>query len=270
MKYLLLALCCSYIHATAQDAQQIINAEKAFAAYAKEVDTRSAFLAFMDTGAVMFASGKPQNAIAAWTQTPPSTDKLLWSPAFAGISASEDLGFTTGPWQYKKTLADTAVASGVFTSVWRKNAQGQWKNIVDLGYAYVKPAYLEPETKISPSLPPSVPAIKVNAIELDQQLIRHYNTQGSIAFKNVLAEDCWSNINGAEPCTTPQQHFEVLKLIPDGLKMTPSGSGLSKSGDLAYVYGVVDYQNVKQNYLRVWKQTTEGWKIILQVLQWKS
>jgi ketosteroid isomerase-like protein len=269
MKYLLLVSCCYCMNARAQDAQQIINAEKSFAAYAKDVDTRSAFLAFMDTGAVMFVSGKPQNAIAAWAQTPPSTDKLLWSPAFAGISISDDLGFPTGPWQYKKTLADTATAAGVFTSVWRKNAKGQWKNIVDLGYAFVKPAYLEPEIKISPSLPSSKPVRKVNIIELDQQLIRRYNAQGGIAFENVLAEDCWSNINGAEPCTTPQQHFKALPLIPGGLTMTPSGSGLSMSGDLAYVYGVVDNKKGKENYLRVWKQTTEGWKIILQVLQWK-
>lgn len=266
-KYLPVLLCCLAIGAKAQNVQHVIDAEKAFAAYAQANNTRDAFLKFMDTDGVVFNNGSPQNAIENWKPKPAGPAKLLWEPAFAGIALSGDIGFTTGPWQFKKTMQDTALASGVFTSIWRKNGDGEWKNIVDLGYALAKPAYKTPQIKISKTTTFSSKQT-IDPIAIDQHFIETYNKDGKTALNNVLLPDSWLNMNALLPFTTASQHAGAIAAIPDGLVMKPLGGGLSKAGDIAYVYGSVAYKTHKENYLRVWQQTTAGWKVVLQVLLW--
>jgi hypothetical protein len=190
---------------------------------------------------------------------------LLWEPAFAGIAASGDIGFTTGPWQYKKTVADTVIAAGMFNSIWRKNAAGEWKNIVDMGYAFTVTKYSEPAIKISTAGKPLKTNATINAEAIDQQLIDSYTKNGNKAFNDFLAADSWLNTNGLQPATTTIQHADAIAKIPADLVMKPLGGGLSAAKDLAYVYGSV---NDKENYLRVWKHTNAGWKLALQVITW--
>ncbi|MES2275624.1 MAG: DUF4440 domain-containing protein [Bacteroidota bacterium] len=266
-KYLFLMLCCWAIGAYAQNVQDVVDAEKAFAAYAQEHNTRDAFLQFMAADGLVFKAGKPVNAIEDWKPKPAAPAKLLWEPAFAGIAASGDIGFTTGPWQFKRTMQDTAIASGIFTSVWRKQADGSWKNIVDMGYGLTKPAYKSPQIKTSK---PGVSSSNAttDAMAIDQQFIEAYNKQGKTAFNGALLPDSWLNMASLLPFTTVAQHTDAIAAIPAGLMMKPIGGGLSAAKDLAYVYGSTELNGKPENYLRVWKQTNAGWKIILQVLLW--
>jgi len=83
----------------------VINAEKKFAAYAIEHNTKEAFLQFLDSAdALVFNEGKTNNAYTTWTAAKANTNKLIWEPAFAGVSKSGDFGFTTGPWQFKHSM----------------------------------------------------------------------------------------------------------------------------------------------------------------------
>jgi ketosteroid isomerase-like protein len=266
-KYLSIILCGLVLGAKAQNVQDVINAEKAFAAYSQEHNTRDAFLNFMAADGLVFKAGKPVNAIDDWKPRPVNPAKLLWEPAFAGIAASGELGFTTGLWQFKKSMQDTAMASGIFTSVWRKGANGEWKNIVDMGYGLPKPAYQSPRIKTSK---PGITAGKdlSDAMAVDQQFIEKYDRLGKAAFNEALTADSWLNMQGALPFTSAAQHEQAIALIPAGLVMKPIGGGISAAKDLAYVYGSVDYNHKTESYLRVWKQTSAGWKIILQVLLW--
>jgi ketosteroid isomerase-like protein len=261
----LLILCCFMLQARAQDVKEVISSEQAFAAYSRDYNTKDAFLKFMDSTGLVFNNGEPKNAIADWSARRAGPAKLLWEPTFAGIAASGDIGFTTGPWQLKKTMQDTAVAAGMFTSVWRKTAHGDWKNIVDMGYGFDKLLYKADSVTISKAGGKSA---KADAMAIEQQFLDKYNKQGRAAFNEVLTTDSWLNMNGLQPFTTQQQHAGAIAALPAGLVMKPLGGGLSAAKDIAYVYGVVEYNNQKQNYLRVWKQTAAGWKIALQVIQW--
>lgn len=267
-KYLAVMLCCFALNTHAQNVQEVIKAERSFAAYARDYNTRDAFLKFMDSAGLVFNNGVPVNAIKDWSARRANTAKLLWEPAFAGISASGDIGFTSGPWQYKKAMQDSALATGVFTSIWRKNANGEWKNIVDLGYAVAAKTYQTPQIKVSKTTKTSKIKNSVDVLALDQKFIDSYNTWGKSVYNNVLIVDSWLNMNNLPPFTTPQQQADAIVAIPAGLVMKPIGGGISNAKDLAYVYGSVAYQTDKENYLRVWQQTDAGWKIILQVLLW--
>lgn len=107
-----------------QAGQDVVAAEKAFAQYAITHSTRQAFLQYLDSQGVVFNRGAVRNGIELWTAAPESSIKLLWQPAFAAMSAAGDLGFTTGPYELRQTMEDTAVGAGHYTTIWVKNKAG--------------------------------------------------------------------------------------------------------------------------------------------------
>ena len=85
--------------------QEMVQTEQAFSRMAAEKNTRDAFMAFIADDGLLFRPGRVNGK--KWLQDirPPS-DKhpgLAWQPAFAGMAAAGDLGFTTGPWERKQT-----------------------------------------------------------------------------------------------------------------------------------------------------------------------
>jgi ketosteroid isomerase-like protein len=67
---------------------------------------------------------------------------LTWTPIQAEMSASNDLGFTYG--NYVFTALDKegkrVMSYGKYTSIWRKQKDGQWKVVVDMGNSGPPPA----------------------------------------------------------------------------------------------------------------------------------
>ena len=61
--------------------------------------------------------------------------KLTWKPAKADIATSGDLGYTFGTWELTgKSLAGEPVhLTGKYATVWKKQADGSWKVVLDLG-----------------------------------------------------------------------------------------------------------------------------------------
>lgn len=60
---------------------------------------------------------------------------LTWEPARADIAASGDLGWTTGTWEYRPSPDAEPASRGRYVSIWRKQEDGRWKVVMDLGSA---------------------------------------------------------------------------------------------------------------------------------------
>jgi ketosteroid isomerase-like protein len=60
---------------------------------------------------------------------------LTWSPVSAGISASGDLGYTWGTFEFRSKLEDgrEMVEHGKYMTLWKKQPDGSWKVAVDMG-----------------------------------------------------------------------------------------------------------------------------------------
>jgi ketosteroid isomerase-like protein len=109
-----------------KDLQALAETEKAFARFAAEKDTKSAFLEFAAPDGIVF-SPNPVNAIAHWNSRGASKGLLSWQPSFADISSNGVLGWTTGPWEYRpKGKDDAPVAWGEFSTVWQKQPDGNF------------------------------------------------------------------------------------------------------------------------------------------------
>ena len=100
--------------------EDVLNAEKNFAAYSVAHGTKEAFLNFLDSNGVVFEKGKAVNGIEAWNKKEKGAGVLAWHPVYGGISSSGELGFTTGPWTFQpKSVDDSIVARGQYSTVWK-------------------------------------------------------------------------------------------------------------------------------------------------------
>ena len=123
--------------------QEMVKTEQAFSKMAEEKNTRDAFLAFMADDGLLFRPGAVNGKKWMLEHPAPPTDKkplLAWQPSFAGMSASGDMGFTTGPWEFKGDVKDEKPSGyGHFITVWKKQSDGEWKWVVDVGTSSPEP-----------------------------------------------------------------------------------------------------------------------------------
>ena len=117
---------------------ELIAVDRAFAAEAKAKGAPVAFRDYMDpTDSLEFAGGKqPVRGAAAIFQAQggdkPSGD-LAWTPSEALAGAAGDMGVTWGHWTFTPPGKGAKVVTGVYVTVWRKDAAGHWKGLVDIG-----------------------------------------------------------------------------------------------------------------------------------------
>ena len=64
-------------------------------------------------------------------------NQLTWTPVDAGISISGDLGWTSGTYEFRSKDKDgkPKVEHGKYTSIWKKQPDGNWKIVLDMGNA---------------------------------------------------------------------------------------------------------------------------------------
>jgi ketosteroid isomerase-like protein len=62
-------------------------------------------------------------------------NQLTWTPLFADIAASGDLGYTYGTWEFrsKDKGGQPTVERGKYTTIWKKQKDGSWKVALDMG-----------------------------------------------------------------------------------------------------------------------------------------
>ncbi len=119
-------------NAAASDFDDLVAAERAFAADASARSTREAFLAALADDGLVFQPG-PTSGQRTWTDRAPDKNHLEWAPAMAEIAKSGDLGYTIGPWRFTEAEAKAPSATGWYFSIWRKQADGTWRVLLDHG-----------------------------------------------------------------------------------------------------------------------------------------
>ena len=62
-------------------------------------------------------------------------NQLTWTPVGADISTSGDLGYTYGTYEFRSKDKDgkPVVDHGKYTSIWKKQRDGSWKVVLDMG-----------------------------------------------------------------------------------------------------------------------------------------
>lgn len=113
-------------------------ADIAFEKAAQTTSVAKAFRDYMDeTDGLQFGAGAPTRGSAAIYANmggdAPARSKLEWTPLDAWGSKGGDMGVTTGTWKASALDGSRPPITGRYVTVWRKNAKGQWKGLIDIG-----------------------------------------------------------------------------------------------------------------------------------------
>ena len=252
------------------DFDGLVAAERAFAKLSEEKGIKESFLANVADDAVVFRPGPVPGK--EWLSAHPNPAALLvWHPTHAAIAVSGDLGWTTGP--YEVTPNGRPKAYGQYSTVWRKQPDGRWKFVVDLGIGTPSPA---PETG-----PPHLSAVqakdgKVDAasareslLAADRDLAKAAAAQGlAAAYVAAAADDAYLLRDDHQPFVGKEAIRGALAGDKGGVTWEPAGSGVSKAGDLGYVYGTASRKAPQESgvFMRVWQRQPGGaWKLALDV-----
>ena len=114
--------------------QEMEQADEDFSNYSREHGMRKAFLEFIDDDGIMMRDNSMPiigaHAINYITSINDSSIELTWEPRGADMSASGDLGYTYGVYELKDS---NNVQKGTYVTIWKKQADGKWKFVLDSG-----------------------------------------------------------------------------------------------------------------------------------------
>jgi ketosteroid isomerase-like protein len=119
------------------DLDAVVQAERDFAKLSVEKGRREAFLTFLAEDSVVFTPAPTPGKAAAEKMS--AAGQLSWYPIYADIANSGDMGYTTGPWKFRDPQKPDNAGYGEFNSVWKKQPDGNWKNVCDFGIHHPAP-----------------------------------------------------------------------------------------------------------------------------------
>jgi ketosteroid isomerase-like protein len=259
----------------------LVAAERAFSATSVEKGMRDAFLTFLADDGVIFRP-LPVNGKKIWEARQPVPATLIWEPSYAEVSAAGDLGYTTGPWEYRPPAdkPEAQTAYGHFISVWRKQADGAWRVAVDIGGQHEKPERGVGSGDLTLHPAPSAQGARPRGkspdlAELDRRLSQAMSARGAAAgFAALAAADVRLNRDGSMPRLGVESTRAALDTIARAPRFSTRGSGLSASLDLGYTYGMSLWSRRggaaahadSGVYLHVWRRgADQRWKLALAV-----
>src|ERR1044072_5875935 len=149
----------------------VVEAEHAFAQRSIDQGMKPAFLAYAAPDGVIVNRKGPVNAIETWSKRDPApTGLLTWWPTYADVSRAGDLGWTTGPFEFREKPTDEKPAdTGHFFTVWRKQPDGTWKWVLDLGVRHPAPATTETVLTYPASLRKNTGPVKQWAVNVETE-----------------------------------------------------------------------------------------------------
>lgn len=248
----------------------LIIAEKSFAAYSVQNGTRDAFLKFVDRNGIVFDQARPKNGTEVWSKREKRPSILNWHPQFAEIAASNDFGYTTGPWTFQPGAGnDSIIARGQYITVWHMDGNGDWKFLVDLGVGNT-PANPSSDAKKIEAKKIQGNATSDEIMKTERNFIDAYKQNKFKAYRNYLSAQSILNRNGCLPATEKTGQSKLIAETPGNIRYTIEGSGIASSGDLGYVYGNTIINDKNENYLHIWRKEKKGWKLALEVLRYQA
>jgi ketosteroid isomerase-like protein len=256
----------------------LVEMEHQFASEAATKGTRDAFLEFLADDGIVFQPG-PVNGKKFWSERAPAKGLLSWQPAFADVSRAGDLGYTTGPWEYRpKGPQDQPVAFGQYFTIWKKQRNGAWKAVLDRGVSTEKsyparvvqfPLHDESSTGETNY---DVARGKTSLLKLEEEFAALSVSKGaSAAFDSYLADDARILRPNVAPAIDKNNAMVLISGSAGTLICKAVMADVSASGDMGYTYGAFELKNHEillehGSYVRVWKKHGRDWRVVMDVM----
>ena len=263
---LVMAVLIASAPAVAADPAEVIAAERAFAATAQKKGIAAAFRAWAAPEAIAFAPD-PVPAHTTFADAPGAT--LKWWPIHAGLAASGDLGFTTGPFVLTR---EGRTMHGHYFTIWKRQPDGSWRWLLDHGPPMREASPFGPHTPVSTlaaaaPLPTAAPgAAWGDLLAAEAALAEGLAADAPAAYVAVLAEEARLMRPGPQPAVGRTAVADLLAAGPARIRARHLGGGVSEAGDLAWSDGDAAWEtegNARRgHYVRVWQRRPQGWRIV--------
>lgn len=120
----------------AQAKLDLMDADRSFSKLSEEKGMKYAFLEYIDSNGVLLRPNQPPiigaDAVDFLIQQNDTTYTLKWEPKDGFLAQSGELGYTYGIYALLPTSKDTIIY-GTYVSIWKKEASGKWKFVLDSG-----------------------------------------------------------------------------------------------------------------------------------------
>ena len=261
---------------------ELVNTERAFAKLAVERGIRDSFIAYFADDGIGFGPHpyKVKETLSNRPAPPTRSPIVLnWAPVYGDIAEAGDLGWNTGPTVFEDTSPEKKpTRHGMFFSVWKKQRDGTWKVVIDLGGdtpAQVVP--LSAPFKTSYRGPSKRPTANVNVeqeiaalLKVERDLLADAKARSvEQAYKSRLSDDARVHRQNAMPLAGKDAVGGWLAQQTMTLSGEPIKADVARSGDLGYTYGSYELGGLKPEkgyYARVWKRDSKGqWRIEVDV-----
>jgi ketosteroid isomerase-like protein len=256
------------------DLERIVAAERAFAARAQVVNARQAFVEFFAPNAILFAPFSAP-AFPRLRESPDWDVNIKWRPTAAGVSGAGDMGYTTGPAEYRRTPEGAPVGFGHYTSVWQRQPDGRYLVCIDVGIDHPAPPVRIADWSTPAARPPLAPVLDASAQRGAAHALRELDTRtgasaqagAAAAFATVLADDARLHRGGRLPVVGRSEALAALT-GDQAFGWAPEGVVVAQSGDFGYAYGrgrSAGADPTELVYLNIWQQRDGGWRLIVHV-----
>jgi ketosteroid isomerase-like protein len=249
-----------------QNRRALVEMEHAFAKAAATKGTRDAFLEFLADDGIIFQPG-PVNGKKFWGERQPRKGLLSWEPIFADVSRAGDLGYTTGPWEFRPNGPDDQpVAFGQYFTIWKKQRDGSWKTVLDRGVSSEKSFAtkllqfpLHDESSVGDTRF-DLSRGRASLIKLEEEFSTLSARKGAMAaFDSYLANDARVLRQNIAPAVGKENALVLISGSAGTLTWKPALADVATSGDLGYTYGAYELRKgdvtvEHGSYVRVWKQ----------------
>jgi len=122
-----------------RDVQRLLETDREFAAASVQHGAAEAFRLYLDEDATMFSGGRHpvhgRDSIYEIMRPGDEGYALEWTPRAADVARSGEMGWTWGEYTVtaKGDNGEESMSWGKYVNVWKKNADGEWKVVADIG-----------------------------------------------------------------------------------------------------------------------------------------
>jgi ketosteroid isomerase-like protein len=268
-----------------QAAKELIQLEQQFATTVANKGIKAGFLLYLAPDSIVFQP-TPVAARVWYEMEPDPAIWLEWKPNYVESAQGSDLGFTTGPWQIKKSREENkAVQFGHFVTLWARQPDGSWKVALDAGVSYEKPPRLElsstiepkigtPAWRPRPGMESSPPGSDLTGLDLQMSGERNAAKWAS-RYLAMTSPELRFYRQGRYPVLGRDEAKKALEDNPETRLWKPEKTRLSALGDLGYTCGQTTGQiwtpkGIQQetgSYLHIWKRQKDGqWCLLLDLV----
>jgi len=258
--------------------EEVLAADRAFAAQASETGAQSAFLEALGADAILFrplaVNGRE------WLQThEQASGRLEWSPAAAAISCDGQLALTLGPWTYRQ---QSATASGHYLTVWRRDAAGDWAVVLDHGIEDA--SGVAGMASIASLLAANWPqgaarqcgrgGDSSGVAQADRAVNEAIRGQGlDAALRGLAGPRTLLLRDGHAPAGAAPDWPRDESILGAPLDATTGGTFAAPGSDLGYSYGEIAARAgapsptaVRAVYVRIWVREGAAWRVAVDML----